>query len=135
MPIKNNKNNQYIIEIRQKENLKNINRMILLDRKRKIVKDFLDLIILHFVSIAPRSGYDIIVHISVKYKIIMSSGVIYGFLYKLERNRMLIGYWNGRKRIYTLSQEGQNYMQKQQKLLDSMIQFVINFFKDLKHEI
>jgi len=84
--------------------------MILLDHKKKIVKEFLDLIILHFVSIAPRSGYDIIVHISIKYKILMSSGIIYGFLYKLERNKMLIGYWNGRKRIYTLIQEGQNYI-------------------------
>jgi len=37
----------------------------------------------------------------------MSSGTIYSLLYSLEREGMIKGIWNRRKRVYTLTKNGE----------------------------
>jgi DNA-binding PadR family transcriptional regulator len=111
---------------------KGINENIVTNTKRRLIKEFLDLVILRFTSEVPCSGYDIISHIVTKYGIMVSSGVVYGTLYALERNQLLLAYWNGRKRIYKLSPEGKDIIRKLHCHLDLIVQHASNFFGDFK---
>lgn len=53
------------------------------------------------------SGYDIISYIHKRYSILMSSGTIYSLLYSLERNGLIKGVQNQRKRVYKLTEKGE----------------------------
>ncbi len=74
----------------------------------KIVKDFLDLIILAKLHEEPAglSGYDLISYIQVRYGFLISSGTVYSLLYTLERYRLIEGLWFERKRVYKLTPKG-----------------------------
>ena len=76
--------------------------------ERRILNHFVDLLIL--VSLngygSQISGYDVIKYLQLKYHILPSSGTVYSCLYNMEREGLLRGEQNGRKRIYTLTQHG-----------------------------
>jgi len=76
--------------------------------ERRILNHFMDLLIL--VSLngygSQISGYDVIKYLQLKYHILPSSGTVYSCLYNMEREGLLRGEQNGRKRIYTLTQHG-----------------------------
>jgi DNA-binding PadR family transcriptional regulator len=76
--------------------------------ERRILNYFLDLWILlalycHGVQI---SGYDVIKYLQLRYHFLPSSGTVYSCLYDMERKGLLSGKQNGRKRVYTLTQQG-----------------------------
>jgi DNA-binding PadR family transcriptional regulator len=48
------------------------------------------------------SGYGIIGFIHNKFRILISSGTVYSLLYSLEREGLIEGRWNHRKRVYQL---------------------------------
>ena len=51
----------------------------------RIIKNFLDIIIMSELRNGPLSGYDIISYIHNKFQLLVSSGTIYSLLYSLER--------------------------------------------------
>ena len=53
------------------------------------------------------SGYDVICLIHKKFGVLMSSGTVYSLLYSLEREGLIKGVWNHRKRVYELSEKGE----------------------------
>ena len=65
---------------------------------RRLIKSFLDVLILSEMRNGPTSGYDIITFIHNKFDLLVSSGTVYSFLYSLERNGLIEGKWNSRKR-------------------------------------
>jgi len=76
--------------------------------ERRVLNYFLDLWILlalycHGVQI---SGYDVIKYLQLRYHFLPSSGTVYSCLYDMERKGLLSGKQNGRKRVYTLTQQG-----------------------------
>jgi len=52
---------------------------------RRIVKSFMDVLILAELRNAPMSGYDVIGFIHNKFGILVSSGTVHSLLYSLER--------------------------------------------------
>lgn len=116
------------------ENVENLNVDVLTNIKRRMVKEFLDLIILTLISKYPCSGYDIIRHILSEYNILLSSGTVYSNLYALERDHLLIGWWCGRKRKYKLDIKGRKYIQKYEKCLQLIHKFTYEFFNTLQNK-
>jgi DNA-binding PadR family transcriptional regulator len=72
----------------------------------KVIKSFLDTIIMAELKTRPISGYDIITYIHNKFGFLVSSGTVYSLLYALERNHLVEGVWIERKRVYRLTEKG-----------------------------
>ena len=72
----------------------------------RVIKTFLDTIIMAELQNAPISGYDVISYIHNKFGFLVSSGTVYSLLYSLERNGLVEGIWVERKRVYKLTDKG-----------------------------
>ncbi len=77
----------------------------------RVIKTFLDTIIMSELQNGPLSGYDVISYIHTKYGCLVSSGTVYSLLYSLERNSLVEGIWIDRKRVYKLTQKGAQTIQ------------------------
>jgi DNA-binding PadR family transcriptional regulator len=77
----------------------------------RVIKTFLDTIILAELQNGSKSGYDIITYIHNKHGFLVSSGTVYSLLYSLERNNLIEGIWFDRKRVYKLTQKGTQTIQ------------------------
>ncbi len=75
--------------------------------RRRTIRNFMDIIILAMLRRTPMSGYDVITSIFSRFNFLPSSGSVYSLLYALEREGLIEGGWNGRKRVYTLTQKGE----------------------------
>jgi DNA-binding PadR family transcriptional regulator len=67
----------------------------------------MDIFILTELKNNPMSGYDVISHIHKRFGILMSSGTVYNLMYSLERNGLIKGVQNQRKRLYALTEKGE----------------------------
>jgi DNA-binding PadR family transcriptional regulator len=76
--------------------------------RNRVIKNFLDILILIEMKDNPLSGYDVIGLIHKKYDVLLSSGTIYSQLYSLEREGIIRGEQNNRKRVYELTEEGEH---------------------------
>ena len=74
---------------------------------RRIVKSFMDILILAELRSSPMSGYDVIAYIHNKFGILVSSGTVYSLLYSMERDDLIRGVWAKRKRVYELTDKGE----------------------------
>jgi len=79
---------------------------ILKKMHERIIKNFMDIIILAELRNGAISGYDVISFIHNKFHLLVSSGTVYSLLYSLERNGLIEGTWNERKRVYKLTEKG-----------------------------
>ena len=64
----------------------------------RIIKSFMDIIVLSELRNGPMSGYDVISYIHNKFRILVSSGTVYSLLYSLERDGLIEGRWSERKK-------------------------------------
>lgn len=74
---------------------------------RRSVKTFLDVLVLSELRNGAMSGYDVIAFIHNKFRLLVSSGTVYSLLYSLERDGLIKGDWQQRKRGYTLTEKGE----------------------------
>jgi DNA-binding PadR family transcriptional regulator len=72
----------------------------------RVIKTFMDTIIMSELQNGPISGYDVISYIHSKFGFLVSSGTVYSLLYSLERNGLVQGVWVERKRVYRLTEKG-----------------------------
>lgn len=82
------------------------NSAVLKNMHRRIIKNFLDVLVLAELRHSPLSGYDVMTFINSKFRLLVSSGTVYSLLYSLERDGLIIGTWYKRKRIYKLTEKG-----------------------------
>jgi len=82
-------------------------RQISLQIRRRLVKSFMDILILSKLKEKPMSGYDIISLTYRKFRILLGSGSVYSLLYSMERKGLIKGTWDERRRIYVLTQKGE----------------------------
>jgi len=80
---------------------------VLKNMHRRIIKNFLDVLVLAELRNGPLSGYDVIAFIHNKFRLLVSSGTVYSMLYSLERDGLIAGVWNQRKRVYKLTGKGE----------------------------
>jgi len=95
----------------------------------RIIKNFLDIIILSELRNVPMSGYDVISFIHNKYNLLVSSGTVYSLLYSLERNELISGAWNERKRVYKLTEKGRKTVETILNANDQIKNFITNLLK------
>jgi len=81
---------------------------VLKNMHRRIIKTFLDVLILAELRNGPLSGYDVIAFIHNKFHLLVSSGTVYSLLYALERDGLIRGVWSQRKRVYQLTEKGED---------------------------
>jgi len=79
---------------------------VLLQLRRRLVKSFMDILILTKLKEKPMTGYDIISLIYKEFRILPGSGSVYSLLYSMERKGLVKGTWDERRRIYTLTPRG-----------------------------
>jgi DNA-binding PadR family transcriptional regulator len=80
---------------------------ILKKMHERIIKNFMDIIIMAELRNGALSGYDVNSYIHNKFNLLVSSGTVYSLLYSLERNGLVEGVWDERKRIYRLTEKGE----------------------------
>jgi len=81
----------------------------------------MDLLILsHLKDNSPMSGYDAIKYLHKKFHILPSSGKVYSLLYALERQRLIRGIENNRKRVYELTQQGEEFLREIKRAKNSI---------------
>lgn len=72
----------------------------------KIVKSFMETFILAQLRENAMSGYDIIASIHEKFGVMVSSGTVYTRIYRMERDGLIEGNTDEKKRIYMLTEKG-----------------------------
>ena len=75
--------------------------------RRRTIKTFMDMLILGELQEKPLSGYDIIGLIHKRFNVLVSSGTVYSLLYSLERKGLVAADMEHRKRVYTLTEKGE----------------------------
>lgn len=81
---------------------------VLKEFHERIVKSFMDkLILAELKKGRPMSGYDVMEFIYKKFGLLISSGTVYNILYSLERNELIKGMRNRKKRVYKLTDKGE----------------------------
>lgn len=97
---------------------------ILKGMHERIIKNFMDIIVLAELKNGALSGYDVIPFIHNKFHLLVSSGTVYSLLYSMERNGLIEGKWNERKRVYKLTEKGEKTIKSILNANDK-IQFLI----------
>ena len=112
-----------MIEIIQDE------RKFLRELKRRTIRNFLDILILLILHEGSMSGYDIITLILERYGIFLSTGSVYSMLHVMERKKMIRGYWDGRRRVYILTEKGEALAETVPTLSDTIQNLVLSILK------
>ena len=102
---------------------------ILKKMHERIIKNFMDIIIMTELRNGSLSGYDCISYIHNKYNLLVSSGTVYSLLYSLERNDLIEGVWEERKRVYKLTQKGEKSINTLLEASDKIKGFMANILK------
>lgn len=80
--------------------------------RNKCVKDTLDAILLRSVEEAPKCGYELIAYIHKSFHVLLSPGTVYPLLEKLEKYGFLTSNQQDKKRYYTLTGQGQEFIRE-----------------------
>jgi len=95
--------------------------------RKRAIQNFMDILILTEMKKGSLSGYDVIGLIHQRFGVLMSSGTIYSLLYSLERDGWIEGVWNQRKRVYMLTEKGEQDI----KVITKANQELQNFLKNI----
>lgn len=102
---------------------------ILKKMHERIIKNFMDVIIMTELRNGSLSGYDVISYIHNKFNLLVSSGSVYSLLYSLERNDLVEGTWDERKRVYKLTEKGEKTIDTLLRASDKIKGFMANILK------
>lgn len=78
--------------------------------RRRIIKNFMDILVLMEMKKRPLSGYDVLRLIHKRFDAMVSPGTVYNLLYSLERDGLITTptkVENQRKRTYELTEKGE----------------------------
>ena len=99
---------------------------ILMKMHRRVVTNFLDILLLLKLRNGSFSGYDIISYIHKRFDMLISSGTVYSCLYHLERDGLIKGELVQRKRVYTLTEKGRETVKTILGMKDKILGLVLN---------
>jgi DNA-binding PadR family transcriptional regulator len=102
---------------------------ILKKMHERIIKNFMDIIIMTELRNGSLSGYDVISYIHSKFNLLVSSGTVYSLLYFLERSGLVEGTWDERKRVYKLTEKGEKTIDTLLSASDKIKGFMANILK------
>jgi DNA-binding PadR family transcriptional regulator len=88
----------------------NSNSRIGTDLDARLIQGFMDVIILKLLRRNDcTSGYALIRYFHQKFHVLISSGTVYSTLYSLERQGFIIGDFDGKRRVYRLTKNGEEF--------------------------
>ena len=93
----------------------------------RTIKNFMDILILTEMKKRSLSGYDVIGLIHRRFGLMVSSGTVYSLLYSLERNGLIKGVGNQRKRTYALTEKGEQDI----KVITKANEQIQNFLRNI----
>jgi DNA-binding PadR family transcriptional regulator len=99
---------------------------ILMEMHRRVITNFLDILLLLKLRNGSFSGYDIISYIHKRFDMLISSGTVYSCLYHLERDGLIKGELVQRKRVYTLTEKGSETAKTLLSMRDKILGLVLN---------
>jgi DNA-binding PadR family transcriptional regulator len=104
--------------------------------RRRIVRNFLDVLVLAELRKRPLCGYDVITFVHDRFRLLVSSGTIYSVLYSLERKGLISGVQMYRRRVYKLTEEGEKTIKRMTSANDETQYFVLKLLKlhERQHE-
>jgi len=98
---------------------------ILRKTHERIIKNFMDILILaELRKKYTISGPGLITFFHEKSGILISPGIVYSVLYALERKGLTEGMWNGRKRVYKLTDKGEETINIILNVKEKILRFV-----------
>jgi DNA-binding PadR family transcriptional regulator len=65
-----------------------------------------------------------------KFRFLVSPGTIYSLLYSLERDGLIEGRWNQRKRVYTLTRKGKETIKLILESSEKIHRLIMDIFGD-----
>jgi len=71
-----------------------------------LLKRFIDIIVLEELKKGEMSGYELVFKLHTKYDLLVSPGTVYALLYSLERQGLIKGRLEERRRVYELTDNG-----------------------------
>ncbi|MGD9130489.1 MAG: PadR family transcriptional regulator [Candidatus Bathyarchaeota archaeon] len=92
--------------------------------RRQSVKSALDVLLLAELRNGAMSGYDAIGYIHNKFGVLLSSGTIYAHLYALEREGLVTSSDDAKKRVYSLTEEGEQTLEQAYKANVRLLQTI-----------
>ena len=99
---------------------------ILMGMHRRVVTNFLDILLLLKLRNGSFSGYDIISYIYKRFDTLISTGTVYSCLYHLERDGLIKGDCAQRKKMYVLSEKGSETAKTLLSMRDKILGLVLN---------
>jgi DNA-binding PadR family transcriptional regulator len=102
--------------------------------RRRFLTGFLDILILLKLRKSPLSGYDIMSYFpkrfNMAFNMAFSSGTVYSCLYRLERDELIKGELTQRKRVYTLTEKGNETVKTLLNKRDKILGLLVSLFVD-----
>jgi len=95
---------------------------------RRIVRNFLNVVIIMELRKHSMSGYDVISLIHNKFHVLMSPGTVYSYLYFLEKNGLIKGESSQKRRMYELTEQGKEIVETFLNSKDKILGLVLNLF-------
>lgn len=95
--------------------------------RKRVIQNFMDILVLTEMKKGSLSGYDVIALLHRRFGILLSSGTIYSLLYSLERDGLIKGVWNQRKRVYELTEKGEQNI----KVITKANEEIQNFLRNI----
>jgi DNA-binding PadR family transcriptional regulator len=89
--------------------------------RKQIIKSVMDVLMLAELRNGALSGYDAISVIHKKFGVLLSSGTIYSHLYALERDGLIKGDWDVKKRVYEITEKGEEALENISKTNTSVL--------------
>ena len=103
---------------------------IVRDIEKRVINGFMDFIILSALGHNGGciSGYDVIKHVYLQFHFLPSSGTVYSHLYAMERNGLLHGVQESRRRVYGLTSKGFEVVREVERTSGSIQRVVARVF-------
>ncbi len=101
-----------------------LNKDVLRWVKKRVLKSFLDFIVLAELRKRPMSGYDVKLFVHRKFGILLSSGGVYSQMYSMEREGLIKGRPDSTRRVYDLTSTGKEMIKSVAKANCGIVRFV-----------
>jgi DNA-binding PadR family transcriptional regulator len=95
---------------------------------RRMVRFFLDVLVLSELRNRSLSGYDIISFVHQRFGVLLSPGTAYSCLNFLEREGLIESKWARKKRVYKLTVKGEQTVEALLRMKDRILGLVVNLF-------
>ena len=103
---------------------------IVRDIEKRVINGFMDFIILSALGHNGGciTGYDVIQHVYLQFHFLPSSGTVYSHLYAMERNGLLHGVQESRRRVYGLTSKGLGVVREVERVNGNVQRIVARVF-------